>query len=111
MTDALIALLPIAVVLLMGLHIAMIRIHGISELSFDDPDDRGGMQVLSVRVEDRELCFEGVEGSDLRLGLPRGPDRGPAAGSAPTSPAAVAGSGAVWISASSLRMKRDTRSR
>ena len=38
--------------------------------SFDDPDQRGGMQVLSVSVRDRQLCLEGVEGSDLRLGLP-----------------------------------------
>lgn len=38
--------------------------------SLDDPDQRGGMKVLSVTVNERELCFEGVEGNDLRLGLP-----------------------------------------
>jgi len=31
-----VALLPIAMVLLIGLHVAMIRIHGISELSFEE---------------------------------------------------------------------------
>jgi len=38
---------------------------------FDDPDENAGMKVLGVAVNDAgELCFEGVQGGELRLVLP-----------------------------------------
>lgn len=38
---------------------------------FDDPEELAGMKVLGVAVnEDGHLCFEGVEGGELRLALP-----------------------------------------
>ena len=32
-----VGILPVAMILLIGLHVALLRIHGVSELSFDDP--------------------------------------------------------------------------
>ena len=38
---------------------------------FDDPEENASMKVLGVAVNDAgELCLEGVEGGELRLGLP-----------------------------------------
>lgn len=37
---------------------------------FDDPEERGSMTVLGVAITDDRLCFEGVEGSELRLRPP-----------------------------------------
>lgn len=36
-----VGILPVTMVLLIGLHVAMLRIHGVSELSFDDPRRKG----------------------------------------------------------------------
>ena len=37
-----VGILPVAMILLIGLHIAILRIHGVSELSFDDPRAKSG---------------------------------------------------------------------
>ncbi len=37
---------------------------------FDDPEENAGMKVLGVALSNGQLCLEGVEGAELRLGLP-----------------------------------------
>jgi hypothetical protein len=37
---------------------------------FEDPEQRGAMTVLGVATADTHLCFEGVEGGELRLRSP-----------------------------------------
>ncbi|MBX3397076.1 MAG: cytochrome b N-terminal domain-containing protein [Phycisphaerae bacterium] len=40
-----VGILPVTMILLIGLHIAILRIHGVSELSFEDPRKRPGGSV------------------------------------------------------------------
>lgn len=37
---------------------------------FEDPEQRAGMKVMGVAINDGQLCLEGVEGGELRLALP-----------------------------------------
>lgn len=37
---------------------------------FDDPEECGSMKILGVAESNGLLCLEGVEGGELRLGLP-----------------------------------------
>lgn len=37
-----VGILPVAMILLIGLHVAVLRLHGVSELSFSDPNSQSG---------------------------------------------------------------------
>jgi hypothetical protein len=44
-----------------------VTLNGSTIDGFDDPEERQGMKVLGVAVTNGLLCFEGVEGGELRL--------------------------------------------